>query len=721
MLSLNLFYTTMMLKYFILAAFIATGSVFGVSDGDKEKAYRKYIGERELPVPFKTKVSEPLKTGHTIHVIGKISEKPKRIDFNFHKGAGDDADMPLHLSIRFDEGIFHSKIVYNIYENGNWSETEQRISNPFKANSDFDLRVRITDGLFKVFANRKEIGTFKQRTSIDGIDHVSITGDIKSLSLFKYGGAIFETPYTALANLTPGKRLDIAAVSKGKRVDIDLNRKNGDTALQLSIRYGEKAIVRNSKTGDVWGTEERTGKFNLEKGEVFDVTIINESWSFQIFINGQRYAAYSHRGDINDVRNVEITGDVELLTVTVNDKALQSAIIWIQDLLYVRNMHKGYIVTENDYNRCAEIKLFTKSDKVIATIYSSRNNKIFKTPISLNNSFDLIQLKANFAIVLDVNKGTCSRTSLELAYANLCNSENLHKYQRPIIARVVICQNSPSWKDIAVPEDVMKHEIMHALGFGMYHERKRTRSKGDKINWKISNDPKKTFKFQRHFMDFDEKAVAYAQKHFECPLLKHIEADTEKKFHLNEYIFGNELMTPISSKTKNIFTEISASILESTFLGNQSWYKFDMAKIKKETKNYWYGRGWGCEFLEKSCIEYIEKNPKKAFPFCSLNDYLISYWRGSHFSVCYQTTKRRKNRILAKCNIQQYVDEPGIKMNMNRSSITDYYPILLQYGVKSNLFGSSKLFRYCPMIKEIANNEPFLARIDNEGTRIVEC
>uniref|UniRef100_A0A0K0EWQ2 Galectin n=1 Tax=Strongyloides venezuelensis TaxID=75913 RepID=A0A0K0EWQ2_STRVS len=308
-----------MFKAFILIAILSTPSVLGSSDGDREKSYKQFINERNLPVPFKTKVTEPLKTGHTIHVVGTINEKPKRIDFNFHKGASDDADMPLHLSIRFDEGIFHSKIVYNIFENGNWSDTEQRIANPFKANSEFDLRVRITDGEFKMYANRKEIGVFKQRTSIDGIDHVSISGDLKSLKLFKYGGILFETPYTALANLTPGKRLDISAMPRGKRIDIDLLRKSGDTALQVSLRYGEGAIVRNSRVGEVWGEEERTGKFPLNKNELFDITIINESWSYQIFINGKRFGTFSHRGDFNDVKNLEITGDVDILTVTIND------------------------------------------------------------------------------------------------------------------------------------------------------------------------------------------------------------------------------------------------------------------------------------------------------------------------------------------------------------------------------------------------------------------
>uniref|UniRef100_A0AAF5DH14 Leishmanolysin-like peptidase n=1 Tax=Strongyloides stercoralis TaxID=6248 RepID=A0AAF5DH14_STRER len=705
--------------YFIFVILLLNVSVFGTSDGNREKEYRKFIGERELPVPFKTKVTEPLKTGHTIHVIGTISEKPKRIDFNFHKGASDDADMPLHLSIRFDEGLFHSKIVYNIYENGNWSETEQRIANPFKANSEFDLRVRITDGEFKMYANRKEIGIFKQRTSIDGIDHVSIKGDLKSLSLFKYGGILFETPYTALANLTPGKRLDISAMPRGKRVDIDLLRKNGDIALQLSIRYGESAIVRNTRVGELWGEEDRTGKFPLNKNELFDLTIINESWSFQIFINGKRFGTFAHRGDVNDVKNLEITGDVDILTVTINDRALGKAIIWIQNLLYVRIMEESFIITKKDYFNCIENKNIS-INYLISTLYKSEY-ETYKNFIKFNDTINLSHLNINFGILLEVNEGRCSSKSLEFAFAKVCHSEKLKKYSRPIIGKLVICKDSPSWKHIKVPEDVIKHEIMHALGFGIYINKKKEKTNFDIIQWKVGNNYDNNQTFIRYFMDFDSKAVKFAQKHFNCTRLKRIEADDKNQFHLNEYIFGNELMTPISSNSKNILTEISASIMEETYLGNISWYKFDMNKVAKESKKYWYGKDWGCDFIEKSCYEYIQNNINKPFPFCSEKDYMISYWKSGYVEVCYEKRNKQKNKMLLKCNIQSYIDEPGIKINIKKTPIINFYPNLQHYGIKSNAFGSTKIYRYCPMIKQIAENNEFFLRIDKEGSKITKC
>jgi len=75
-----------------------------------------------------------------------------------------------------------------------------------------------------------------------------------------------------------------------------------------------------------WGAEEREGGFPLSKNEVFDVTIINEAYSFQIFINGKRFCTYAHRTqNPADIETLAVEGDVELHTVTINDAAPKSA------------------------------------------------------------------------------------------------------------------------------------------------------------------------------------------------------------------------------------------------------------------------------------------------------------------------------------------------------------------------------------------------------------
>ncbi|VDM54034.1 unnamed protein product [Angiostrongylus costaricensis] len=96
-----------------------------------------------------------------------------------------------------------------------------------------------------------------------------------------------------------------------------------------------------------------------------------------------------------------------------------------------------------------------------------------------------------------------------------------------------------------------------------------------------------------------------ARKHFGCPSLVGIEADSVDKIHLNEYIFGNELMTPFLSNVSNRFSYISAAILEETYFGERPWYRVNRSAILEEHESLWYGRGWGCTFAERSCFDFI--------------------------------------------------------------------------------------------------------------------
>nr|AAD00843.1 Ov87 [Onchocerca volvulus] len=281
----------------------------------KEINYKKFIGERQYSVPFKTRISQPFQEGQTVHAVGMIKPDAKRIDINFHKGPSRNADLPLHLSIRFDEG----KMVYNTLVNGIWGSSEQRLKNYFKPNTEMDIRIRIINNEYQIFANRVEAGTFDQKSPLTEVDHVSIIGDLVNLRLFHYGGRVFPVPYAAVAEIVPGKRLDISVLPTGKRFNINLYNSNRKHALQISVRFNEGTVVRNAMENNVWGREEREGTLPIVKGEIADITVINERYSFQIFFNGVRFTTFAHRGSPDDIKTLEIDGDCEIFSVTVNN------------------------------------------------------------------------------------------------------------------------------------------------------------------------------------------------------------------------------------------------------------------------------------------------------------------------------------------------------------------------------------------------------------------
>jgi len=308
--------------YFLLS--LTTLAVLTLSsNGDEvveDDEFIKFVGEKTYYVPFKTRISEPFKESQTVHAVGKITEFPRRIDLNFHKigASSDEEEIPMHLSVRFDEGLFSGKIVFNTFANGNWSPVEERAPSPFKANKDLDIRVRITEGEFIIYGDRQIVGKFAQRSPIDNVSHVSVTGDLENLRVFHYGGTKFPNPYNAIARLQPGKRLDISAIPTGNRVNVNLYKAGQKFVFHISIRFDEGAIVRNAMEDGNWGKEERDGGFPLSRNEIFDLTIVNKDYGYFIYINGKKFTVFEHRGANTEIETLEIDGSVELITVTIN-------------------------------------------------------------------------------------------------------------------------------------------------------------------------------------------------------------------------------------------------------------------------------------------------------------------------------------------------------------------------------------------------------------------
>lgn len=78
-------------------------------------------------------------------------------------------------------------------QNGSWQK-EERISNPFKKDADFDLRIRVHDEAFEITADQKTVHKFKYRLPASSVDHFSVTGDCK-LSGIHWSGRYYTLPH----------------------------------------------------------------------------------------------------------------------------------------------------------------------------------------------------------------------------------------------------------------------------------------------------------------------------------------------------------------------------------------------------------------------------------------------------------------------------------------------------------------------------------------------
>jgi len=75
--------------------------------------------------------------------------------------------------------------------------------------------------------------------------------------------------------------------------------------------------MRNALLNKAWGSEESEGKFPLSHDLAFDITVVNEPYAFQVFVNGNHFCAFAHRVDPNVIKGIKIEGDVILMGVHV--------------------------------------------------------------------------------------------------------------------------------------------------------------------------------------------------------------------------------------------------------------------------------------------------------------------------------------------------------------------------------------------------------------------
>lgn len=276
---------------------------------------------RNWPIPHNAKLDRQIEPGQLVIIRGRVleadPETDPRLTINFaSSGNGyDAATIPLHVAFRFSE----KAVVLNTKSDNEWAK-EQRKSLPVKLGEEFDIRIRIHGDKYELMVNHKDFAAYDHIKPVTQVSHIFIDGPIV-LHAVNWGGKYYSVPYESGINsgFGPGKRLFVSGVpeKKGNRFNINLLNGNGDVALHFNPRFDEKCVVRNTKKDGEWGKEEREGKFELKKDHAVDVMIVNEQYSYQIYINNEQFCAYAHRVDPHTINGVQVQGDFELQSIMV--------------------------------------------------------------------------------------------------------------------------------------------------------------------------------------------------------------------------------------------------------------------------------------------------------------------------------------------------------------------------------------------------------------------
>ncbi|KAL3995324.1 Leishmanolysin family protein [Acanthocheilonema viteae] len=237
--------------------------------------------------------------------------------------------------------------------------------------------------------------------------------------------------------------------------------------------------------------------------------------------------------------NIGIIRQKEMLHLssTVLD-GLRTAIVQMQSLINI------WYLPENDKLSAKSLQLCIPHwHSPIGECYMETVHGLKKlNPLDITKDVNLKFYDINFLLFLQVDVKKCNGDDGLLAAAAPCT---LIDNNRPTAAQLILCPFNRRWNSFRAIIDLFRHEIMHALGFGLIIPRENFSATPTtrKFFW---TDESSSQRVTATYMDFQDNAVIEARKHFGCHSLHGIEADGMDKIHLSEYIYGVRFLAIIS-------------------------------------------------------------------------------------------------------------------------------------------------------------------------------
>nr|CAH8856566.1 unnamed protein product [Trichobilharzia regenti] len=279
----------------------------------------------------------------------------------------------------------------------------------------------------------------------------------------------------------------------------------------------------------------------------------------------------------------------------------------------------GYVNAENDAvhcNRC--LKEVTCGNYSIPAKYLTGCYEIHygSEDVRIYEKGEGIQPNKFLLFVDRMSDEMCQDSTA--AYTIVCE---LHEEtERPIAAYINFCPQYLDEKEEFDEETVVTavHELGHALGFS---SELFPYFRDEYGNPRTKRHPKT---IDRYFHTWAVLQVVdtlilptvlhEARIHYNCPHLDGVDLENEggegtSGTHFEKRLVGNEVMSGSTSRSLRV------SRLTLAFFKDTGWYDVDL----NATKNWEYGKNLGCDFVMKSCYEYMERNRygKSLKPYCN--------------------------------------------------------------------------------------------------------
>lgn len=266
--------------------------------------------------PYKGEFPGGLRMGKALRVRGFVNDDAEKFAINFNSDV-DGEQVGVHFNPRQDEMtvVLNSKV-------GDWQE-EERIedSMPFLRGQFFDCHFVAWDGCFMIYVNEKFFGSYNFRVQPEEIFFLDICGDVTLMDV-EFTDPL---PGDYIKEVHSGLEKNDLIVTKGffypegNRFAINLiygTTMDDDVGLHFNPRRDDGETVLNSKDGGDWQEEERHGLPSPFSDMVpFQVEIAVKSKKFKIYVNGKKLASFKARGNVEDIKGINVTGEAYIYEV----------------------------------------------------------------------------------------------------------------------------------------------------------------------------------------------------------------------------------------------------------------------------------------------------------------------------------------------------------------------------------------------------------------------
>ncbi|XP_007574388.1 galectin-1-like [Poecilia formosa] len=128
-----------------------------------------------------------LRPGDKIKLKGEILHDAEK--FRIDLGVNSE-DLALHFNPRFQDDADGAVLVYNSKTAGCWGSEEREMHNPLQRGSDVKIFLKLSGDGFEVELPDGQKLNFPNRTNMDEINYVHVSGDFKLKSFKIYKSAM---------------------------------------------------------------------------------------------------------------------------------------------------------------------------------------------------------------------------------------------------------------------------------------------------------------------------------------------------------------------------------------------------------------------------------------------------------------------------------------------------------------------------------------------------